>query len=216
LPELYSPRPGVYRETPAGRLEYDDVLQAQLFDLGVELARLNNVAPGEPWPRNLRLGHLEGETRRLLDAIGGYLDPPARNPGDLARAAIEIAEADLDVGNGRALSAIDPERYYEWSRGRGRPAPVDIQQALPLEPPDGLDAAAARVGRGEDLRALADQFGVDGKTGDYPEAPEIEAMRSTGRLTPEDEAELRAADETFAQAEAYAEALRVAASCVMG
>mgnify|MGYP006935472390 CR=1 FL=1 len=96
----------------------------------------------------------------------------------------------------------------------GRPV-VDMQEPRAPEPPAELAAAAARVGRSEDMRALADQFGVD-ESGSYLEADEIAAMREDGRLTADDIAELDAADKGYADAEAWAETLRVAAACVMG
>jgi hypothetical protein len=93
---------------------------------------------------------------------------------------------------------------------------VDMQEPRPEPIPDGLEAAAARVGSIEDMRALADQFGVDAKTGDFAELADIDQLRAEGRLSAEDEAELAAADRTASDADAYAEALRVAAACVMG
>lgn len=93
---------------------------------------------------------------------------------------------------------------------------VDMQEPRPEPAPDGLDAAASRVGRSEDIRALAEQFGVDAKTGDFDELVDIDMLRSSGRLTPEDEALLAAADEGYANAQAYSETLRAAAACVMG
>lgn len=93
---------------------------------------------------------------------------------------------------------------------------VDMQEPRPEPRPDGLDAAAARVGSIEDTRALAEQFGVDAKTGEFAEQADIDMLRDQGRLTPEDEAELADAERTIADADAYAETLRVAAACVMG
>lgn len=93
---------------------------------------------------------------------------------------------------------------------------VDMQEARPYSPPDGLAEAGARVGKGEDLKALAEQFGVDPKTGDFAESFDIDELRAQGLVTPEDELELAMADQVYADAETYAETLRVAAACVMG
>lgn len=100
--------------------------------------------------------------------------------------------------------------------GRQPPPTVDMQAPKPEVRPDGLDAAAARVGTAEDMRALGEQFGVDSKTGDFAELADLDALRSSGRLTPEDEDLLAAADQGYKDAEAWAESLRVAAACVMG
>ena len=90
-----------------------------------------------------------------------------------------------------------------------------MQEPRPDPPVEGLESAAARVGKPEEIKALAEQFGVD-ETGGFVEEADIAALREQGRLTADDEAELAAADQTFADAEAWAETLRVAAACVMG
>lgn len=97
----------------------------------------------------------------------------------------------------------------------GRPT-IDMQEPKPEPPPDGLEAAAARVGKSEDIRALAEQFGVDAKTGDFVESADIDQLREQGRLTVEDEAELAAAQNLRNDAAAYSEVLRKAAACVVG
>ena len=94
----------------------------------------------------------------------------------------------------------------------GRPV-VDMQEPRPAPVPEGLDSAAARVGKPEDVKALAEQFGVD-ETGGFVEQADIDQLRIEGRITPEDEAALAAADQTYFNAEAYAETLRVAAACM--
>lgn len=93
---------------------------------------------------------------------------------------------------------------------------IDMQEPQPEPPPDGLLEAAARVGKSEDVKAIAEQHGVDPSTGEFAEQADIDLLREQGRLTAGDEAELALADQTAADAEAYAEALRVAAACVMG
>lgn len=103
----------------------------------------------------------------------------------------------------------------DLGRRRGVGATVDMQEPRPDPPVEGLESAAARVGKPEEIKALAEQFGVD-ETGGFVEEADIAALREQGRLTADDEAELAAADQTFADAEAWAETLRVAAACVMG
>ena len=88
-----------------------------------------------------------------------------------------------------------------------------MQEPRPAPVPEGLDSAAARVGKPEDVKALAEQFGVD-ETGGFVEQADIDQLRIEGRITPEDEAALAAADLTYFNAEAYAETLRVAAACM--
>jgi hypothetical protein len=89
-----------------------------------------------------------------------------------------------------------------------RPGLTDM--SVPAEPfnPE-LAAAAKRVGKADTFES----FRVDPDTGDFPEMSDIEAMRQSGRLTPEDEAALSEAEDTFKQANGYGEALKAFAKC---
>lgn len=92
--------------------------------------------------------------------------------------------------------------------------PVDATAPPPDPPPVGLDLATARVGRPESLKELAETFGVD-EAGTYPEMSDIDQMRTEGRLTQEDEAELAAADQAFEDAKAWSDTMQVAMRCVI-
>ena len=85
---------------------------------------------------------------------------------------------------------------------------------MPDPVPDGLDAATARVGKPESMAEIAEVHGVS-EDGSFIEEADIEQLRSTGALTPEDIAELEAADQVYADASAYADTLAVAARCVI-
>lgn len=80
--------------------------------------------------------------------------------------------------------------------------------------PDGIEEAAARIAKPEDVRAIAEQYRVDHVTGDFVEMAEIDQLRALGRLTDQDEAALAAASEDFANAEAYGNTLKAAAFCL--
>ena len=97
----------------------------------------------------------------------------------------------------------------------GRGGGVNAIEPAPDPVPEGLDVAAARVGKSEDMRTLAETHGVDLTTGDFVEQYDIDQMRANGRLTPEDEAALKAADEDFEAAEAYGNSMKAALSCMV-
>jgi len=93
-----------------------------------------------------------------------------------------------------------------------RAEPATAQQSLlPNEPGN----AAARVGRDDTMRDIALAHGVDPNTGAFVEAGDIAQLREEGRLTPDDEADLAAADQMYADAEAWGRALDAAVSCVV-
>lgn len=75
--------------------------------------------------------------------------------------------------------------------------------------------AATRVGKPDDIKQMALSHGVDPVTGAFIEQGDIEQIRLEGRISPEDEAELAAADAAFADAEAWGRALDAAAHCVI-
>ncbi len=82
--------------------------------------------------------------------------------------------------------------------------------------PDGLEAAAARISTPADprLEAMAAEHGVNPETGDFDEAGALRAIEAEGRLTPEETAALRQADETLARAKDYAAGYEAAAVCL--
>lgn len=96
-----------------------------------------------------------------------------------------------------------------------RPA-ATIDTRVPEAPVDPFVAdAAKRVGKPEGSKALAEQYRVNPETGEFPEMADIEQLRAEGRLTEEDIAALSDADETIKTANAYSEALKSFASCVI-
>lgn len=101
------------------------------------------------------------------------------------------------------------------AEGMWRGGDINTSPPKPEPPPEGLDVAAARVGKPEGMKELAEQHGVDLTTGDYAESFDIDQMRAEGRLSKEDEAALKAADDQYDTAEAYGSALKAAMSCVI-
>lgn len=91
----------------------------------------------------------------------------------------------------------------------------DLSFASPPPPaPDaGAAEAAARVALPERLKDLAADLRVDPATGAYPEEIGIQNLVAEGRLTPEQEALLREADEAAETLRAEAEALEAAIAC---
>lgn len=118
--------------------------------------------------------------------------------GRQAGAAREVSRA--GAGNGT------PQTGRRIQNGRGTPA----QEVAP-----GRTEAEARVGKPDDYKALADQYRVNPETGDFPEMADIDQLRAEGRLTDEDAAALDEMQAAFDDANAYGEAIRVAAGCLV-
>lgn len=96
------------------------------------------------------------------------------------------------------------------------PRTASVDNSAPSQAPDAsVIEAAKRVGKPEATRALAEQYRVNPETGDFPELADIEQLRAEGRLTEDDLATLDDADETIKTANAYSEALKSFASCVI-
>jgi hypothetical protein len=84
-----------------------------------------------------------------------------------------------------------------------------------------------KVLRGEDGRIsgaeiskpaqdLADQFGIDSKSGDFPEMAEFEQLVAMGRVTPAEMADFAKASAIQEQTDAYARGLEAATICRVG
>lgn len=81
-------------------------------------------------------------------------------------------------------------------------------------PPEGLKDAAARIGKPEDVKALAEQHGI-GADGSYPEEIELKQVETEGRMTADDWAAMADAQNTVELGDSYAEALKAAAGCLI-
>jgi hypothetical protein len=117
-----------------------------------------------------------------------------------------------DAQDGVAAIA-EPAMPQRLSAGQQR---ASVDTSAPVEPvsPSVIEAVK-RVGKPEGTKALAEQYRVNPETGDFPELADIEQLRTEGRLTEDDLAALDDADETIKTANAYGEALKSFASCVI-
>lgn len=117
-----------------------------------------------------------------------------------------------DVQEGVAAIA-EPTTQQRASLGQQR---ASIDTSAPAEPiSPAVTDAVKRVGKPEGTKALAEQYRVNPETGDFPELADIDQLRTEGRLTEDDLAALDDADETIKTANAYGEALKSFASCVI-
>ncbi|MGZ2449576.1 hypothetical protein ACVIRO_002330 [Rhizobium ruizarguesonis] len=118
--------------------------------------------------------------------------------------------ADGQEGVAAIAEPVTPQRA---SGGQQR---ASIDTSAPVEPvsPSVIEAVK-RVGKPEGTKALAEQYRVNPETGEFPELADIEQLRTEGRLTEDDLAALDDADEIMKTANAYGEALKSFASCVI-
>lgn len=167
----------------------------------------------------------EPDARMADDDLGGFWDdpdwgsiPPRRMDAAAPRADAPdptVTAAASSVGKRPASAAAEFGMDQKWS------AP-----AQPAEP-----AAPAKqtvtVTRGDDGRIngaeiskpaqeLADQFGIDTKSGDFPEMAEFEQLVAMGRVTPAEMADFAKASAIQEQTDAYARGLEAATICRVG
>lgn len=128
------------------------------------------------------------------------------------RFAEPATQRPTDAQDGVA-AVTEPASPSRLSAGQQR---ASIDTSAPVEPvsPSVIEAAK-RVGKPEGTKALAEQYRVNPETGDFPELADIEQLRTEGRLTEDDLAALDDADEVIKTANAYGEALKSFASCVI-
>lgn len=194
----------------------DDAILARATDIMVE----EKLSPLDAFDRAV----LEDEARfeaSLSERGISYIDDPEYadipffdEPG---AASIEAggpsAEAKRVGGSGRLEGNASDSRQSAGARGSSLQS---VDSSSPVDPIDpAVTQAASRVGKPEATRALAEQYRVNPETGDFPELADIEQLRTEGRLTEDDLAALDDADETIKTANAYGEALKSFAACVI-
>lgn len=116
--------------------------------------------------------------------------------------------------NTAKYEAVPIGQYLGEINGQPKRA-IDTSTARPESTSEGRPQAEARIGRPDDIKALSDQYRVNPETGDFPELSDIEQLRTEGRLTADDIAELDAAKVTLDDANAYAEALKTVVGCLL-
>lgn len=195
----------IVADTPTGAT-VDDVLRAldtgtsgnRLTDIGIE------VGMQEQWARAFETYLREGIAPS--EGLRGIFEQFKRWLGSIYKRALDLNVNLTDDMRGVFDRMLAPERTRES-------LPPDATKAAPDPIPDGLDAAAARVGQAIDPMKLAEQYGLDQQHG-FAEQADIEALRSQNLLSPEDQARLDAADQLYADSEAYAKTLETAAWCM--
>ncbi len=96
-----------------------------------------------------------------------------------------------------------------------RPAGAPTLDPPPPSPVDpALARAAAAVGKSEDIAGFEEQLGAR-VYGTYNEEGDIDMLRSLGRILPDEETALKAADDGYKDAVAYEKMLQVALACVI-
>ncbi len=178
-----------------------------------------DVGLHEQWARGFEAYLREGVAP--TPGLRGIFEQFKRWLGTLYQQAIDLnvtLSDDIRAVFDRMLTLEPVDRRQAGLFGDDGPsepmAAINGAAPAPDPVPLGLPEAEARVGRGEDMKQLAASHGV-ADDGSYVEQGEVDQLRDMGQLTPEDEAELAAADQLVADADAYAETLRVAANCVI-
>lgn len=199
-------------------------LDTRLAELEAETPGVNTYAPGlrlrEDIAPNAQVYGGRTEPARSLEEYRAEV-ATARQARDELAARIERGEPDpASVENISTARRWSAERRQQ---GAGAPilgtqaAPPAVDASPPRQPeaPDGREPASAAVGKPDDAKALAAQYGVDPKTGDFAEQTDIDQLMGQGRISEADEAELAAADENLDRANSYGQALMTAARCMV-
>lgn len=181
---------------------------------------------------------------REIEAVGRpqLFAESAVNGADIMRAARDRAAQQGEIIDGRQGAAADgasppqggagngqpglrrpgrtarQETGQEAGQGVGRQTPalkVDTSAGRPDAVPDGRVLAEQRLLVPEEYQAMAAQYRVDPKTGDFDELAEIEQLQAEGRLSEADRLELEAATKILEDGQAYGEAIRTAVGCLI-
>jgi hypothetical protein len=187
--------------TPATR---DDVIRAletgtsgdPMIDLGIE------IGMQEQWARGFEAYLREGVAPN--EGLRGIFEQFKRWLTGIYRNAL-----DLNVNINDDIRGVF-DRLLAQQQGDLVP---NSTAPKPDPVPDGLDAAAAAVRTPADPLKLGAQYGLD-DAGGFAEQADIDALKASDMLTPEDQAMLDEADQLVADAEAYGKTLETAAWCM--
>lgn len=126
-----------------------------------------------------------------------------------------LAEARQAFGKVRRETDALAQQHLDRNRALYSPK-LDTRTPPPAAPVPELAAAQQAVGKSiKDAKALAEDFGVDYESGDFPEAEDFAQLEQQGRLSAEDKQAVDDATEIFQRAKVYADALEQAAICGM-
>jgi hypothetical protein len=201
-------------------LGVDHKIDDKIIRRAAQLTGEDNLAPATA------LEHaIYEDYRRFADAMDergqGFSNEPAFNipffdePGSASRAG---QDAGAPGGNGAQGGRGANAPYSgQFARPGGNPsqARVDTAKAASEPAPEGRTQAAASIAKPEDAKALAAQYGVDANTGAFKEEAEIAQLADEGRLTEQDVATMTQAHADYEVADAYAEAIKSVASCLV-
>jgi len=120
-----------------------------------------------------------------------------------------------DTAGDRSIGTPGAGQDMPATRNIAQPARIDNSPAVSEPLPDGRTEAEGRIATPDNYKALAEQYRIDPETGSFIEDAEIEQLRTEGRLTDEDAAELQSAQDTFDNGTAWGDALRAAVGCLI-
>jgi hypothetical protein len=165
-----------------------------------------------------------------LDGKGGASGNISSNVSSEMRRPLSITSAASTGSQGPASSSTANADFEVMTAGRPSQSKNvvsminnvgavarDLKLVQEVDEPaiPGLVEAEARVGKPESLDETAEFLGVDSETGQFDELGDIDQIKVEGRLLPEDEAVLEAAEQDFKNAKAYGKALDAAVRCVI-
>jgi hypothetical protein len=164
------------------------------------ISQVEKEIEGRPAARRIVLT----EDSRRMDAVAARPDAPDPSVTAAAssvgkRPASAAAEFGMDKVSAPAKAA--------------EPAAPAKQEVKVLRGEDGRISGAEISKPAQDL---ADQFGIDSKSGDFPEMAEFEQLVAMGRVTPDEMADFAKATAIQEQTDAYARGLEAATICRVG
>jgi hypothetical protein len=172
-----------------------DALRKQMGDANFE--QFANKTGGEYVEYGLGNTHASDLMNAGIPGIK-YLDASSRSAGD-----------------GSHNIVVFDQNRVRIARKNDQPIAVDTANAAPEPPPQGVKQAEASIAKPEDARALAAQYGVDANTGAFKEEADITQLADEGRLTEQDVATMAQAHMDYEVADAYAEAIKSVAGCLI-
>lgn len=211
-PELID-RLSFLEESLALRQKALDSVVAQRAEIAPAVNELRTRTTADYWAEGSRVSQAEQDIGDFKGSVGPV---PVTERMDVAAPRVETPDPAITQATSRVgKPAKDASEEFGIDLKPVKPAPEPTKKSVKAVRNEEGRISGLEI-EGGATNDLAKQFGINAKTGDFPEMAEFDQLVALGRVTPEELAAVQKAADIEMQSNAYANALEAAAICRVG
>lgn len=211
-PELID-RLSFLEESLALRQKALDSVVAQRAEIAPAIDELRTRTTADYWAEGSRVSQAEQDIGDFKGSVGPV---PVTERMDVAAPRVETPDPAITQATSRVgKPAKDASEEFGIDLKPVKPAPEPTKKSVKAVRGENGRISGLEI-EGGATNDLAKQFGINAKTGDFPEMAEFDQLVALGRVTPEELAAVQKAADIEMQSNAYANALEAAAICRVG